>query len=94
MTDVLEALGQKVNEKWRQFGTFLHFEASLLDRIESENSKSFRNCMLDLVTMWFHRYEGSSELPRTWQTVVKAVSKLGEQKIAEELAKKYGVSSK
>ena len=92
MTDVLEALGQKLDAKWRQFGTFLRFESSLMDTIQSDNSKHVTECMLDLVTKWVDKYEGSGKLPRTWQTVVKAVWNLGEQTIAEELAKKYGVN--
>ena len=94
MTDVLEALEQKVDSKWRHFGTFLRFEPSLMNTIQSDNSKSVTDCMLDLITKWVCRYEGSGDFPRTWQTVVEAVWNLGERKIAEELAKKYGVSSK
>ena len=94
MTDVIEALGQKLDSKWRHFGTFLCFEPSLMYTIQSDNSRSVTDCMLDLVIKWVDCYEGSGDLPRTWQTIVKAVRKLGERKIAEELAKKYGESSK
>ena len=94
MTDVLEVLGQKVDSKWRHFGTFLRFESTLLDTIENNNSKNVTDCMLDLVTKWVDVYEGSGNLPRTWQTVVEAVSKSGWGKLAEELAKTHGVSSK
>ena len=92
MTDVLEALGQEVNAKWRHFGTFLRFEPSLMDTIEKDNNKSVTDCMLDLVTKWVGQYEGSGGLPRTWQTVVEAVRKSGCGVLAEELAKKYGVN--
>ena len=94
MTGVLEALGQKVDSKWRHFGTYLHFDSSLLDTIDSDNRKISTDCMLDLVTKWVDEYEGSGNLPRTWQTVVEAVSKTGCGKLAEELAKTHGVSSK
>ena len=94
MTHVIEALGGKADSKWRRFGTFLRFEPSLLDSIQRDNSKSVTDCMLDLVTKWVDKYEGSGDLPRTWQTVVKAVRKMKDRKLAEELAKTYGVSSK
>ena len=94
ITHVIEALGEKADSKWRRLGTFLRFEPSLLDTIQRANSKSVTDCMLDLVTKWVDKYEGSGDLPRTWQTVVKAVRKLRSRKLAEELAKTYGVSSK
>ena len=94
MTDVLEALGGKVDSKWRHFGTFLRFEPSLIDTIQSDNSKSVTDCMLDLVTKWVTYSEGSGDLPCTWQTVVEAVRKLKDRKLAEEVAKTYGVRSK
>ena len=92
MTDVLGAIGDKLDAKWRRFGTFLRFESSLLNSIESENSKRITDCMLDLVTKWVDEYEGSGDLPRTWQTVVEAVRKSGCGKLAEKLAKKYRVN--
>ena len=92
MTDVLGAIGKELDAKWRHFGTSLRFESSVLNTIQSDNSKSVTDCMLDLVTKWVDKYEGSGDLPRTWQTVMKAVSKLGERKLAEELEKKYEVN--
>ena len=94
MTDVIEAFGGKADSKWRHFGTFLRFDSALMDTIESDNSKSVTDCMLDLVTKWVDNEEGSGDLPRTWQTVVETVRKLKDRKLAEELEKKYGVSSK
>ena len=94
MTDVIEALGGKADSKWRRFGTFLRFDSTLMDTIESDNSKKVTDCMLDLVTKWVADEEGSGDLPRTWQTVVETVRKLKDRKLAEELAKTYGVSSK
>ena len=92
MTDVLDEIGEKCDAKWRRFGTFLRFESSLMDSIENNNSNNVTDCMLDLVTKWVNKYEGSGDLPRTWQTVVEVVSKSGWGKLAEELAKKYRVN--
>ena len=86
MTDVLEALGNKVDAKWKHFGTSLHFDATLLNAIEADN-KGSTNFMLDLVTKWVNKDEGTGDFPRTWETVVKAVKGSG----SAQLAKKYGV---
>ena len=49
--------------------------------------------MLDLLTKWVSEdEEGTGDLPRTWQTVVKAVKGSGRMQLARELAKKYGVN--
>ena len=91
MTEVIEALRQQVDAKWRHFGTFLHFEPALMDTIETDN-KGSTDCMLDLVTKWVTHCDGTGRLPRTWETVVKAVKGSGRGKLAEELAEKYGVT--
>lgn len=91
MTDVIEALRHEVDANWRHFGTFLHFEPTLMNTIERDHRGS-TDCMLDLVTKWVIHHDGTGELPRTWQTVVKAVKNSGHGKLAEELAKKYGVT--
>ena len=92
MTDVIEALEHQVDTRWRHFGTFLRFEPSLMDIIDSNNNKSVTDCMLDLVTKWVEHYEGTGGLPRTWQTVLKAVKNSGCGLLADELAMKYGVT--
>lgn len=91
MTDVIRALQHKADARWRDFGTFLYFEPSLMDIIAKDNKES-PYCMLDLVTKWVTHFEGSGDLPRTWQTVIEAVRDLGYGKLAEELAMKYGVT--
>ena len=56
------------------------------------DSKRSTDCMLDLVTRWFSEEEGTGDLPRTWETVVKAVKFSGRKKLAEELARKFEVT--
>lgn len=91
MTEVIEALRQQVDARWRHFGTFLHFDPTLMDTIDKDN-KGSTDCMLDLVTRWVSEDEGTGQLPRTWQTVVNAVKGSGRGKLAEELAKVHRVA--
>ena len=53
------------------------------------NNRECADCMLDLVTKWVRKDDGTGDLPRTWETVVKAVKASGHKQLAEELAKKY-----
>ena len=64
MTEVIEALKQQVDARWRHFGTFLHFDPALMDTIDKDN-KGSTDCMLDLVTRWLSEEDGTGQLPRT-----------------------------
>ena len=87
MTDVIEALGNQVDAHWNRFGSHLRFDSTLMGMIKA-NNRECADCMLDLVTKWVSRDEGTGDLPRTWETVVKAVKASGHKQLAEELAKK------
>ena len=91
MTDITEALGNQVDGKWKHFGTYLRFDPAVMGMIETDNRKS-TDCMLDLVTKWVDKDEGTGDRPRTWETVVNAVKASGHKHLAEKLAKKFGVT--
>ena len=88
---MVKALRHQVDAKWRHFGTFLYVESTLLDAIERD-SRGSTDCMLDLVTKWVTGYDGTGDLPRTWQTVVDAVRDSGFRQLALELAGKHGIT--
>lgn len=88
---MVKALRHQVDAKWRHFGTFLYVESTLLDAIERD-SRGSTDCMLDLVTKWVTHYDGTGDLPRTWQTVVDAVRDSGFRQLALELAEKHGIT--
>ena len=73
--DVIEALDGKLDAKWRRFGTFLHVDPPIMDRIE-KNKSDVEDCMLQLVEDWVCNKDGTGDLPRTWKTVVQAVTKM------------------
>ena len=92
MTDVTEALGNQVDAHWKHFGTYLSFDSSLMDTIKADNGYH-ADCMLDLVTKWLRKDDGTGDHPRTWETVVKAVKASGHKQLAEELASTYHIFS-
>ena len=91
MTDITEALDHQIDAHWNHFGNSLRFHPTLMGTIKADN-RDCADCMLDLVTKWVSRDDGTGDLPRTWETVVKAVKASGHKQLAEELAKKFGVS--
>ncbi len=58
--------------------------------IEKDNRGS-SDCMLELVTRWVREDDGTGQLPRTWETVVKAVKGSASEhaRLAGELAREY-----
>ena len=91
MTEITEALRNQVDAKWKHFGTYLRFDPTVMGTIETDNRKS-TDCMLDLVTKWVRKDEGTGDLPRTWETVIKAVKASGHKQLAKELAGEFGVT--
>ena len=69
MIDVLDG---KLDAKWRRFGTFLHVEPVIMDRIKADKSEA-EDCMLQLVEDWLCMKDRTGDLPRTWKTVVQVL---------------------
>ena len=91
MTDITEALGNQVDAHWKRFGNSLRFASTLIDTIEA-NNRECADCMLDLVTRWVRKDEGTGDRLRTWETVVKAVKASGHKQLAEELIRDFKVT--
>ena len=91
MADITEALENQVDAHWNRFGNSLRCDPALMDMIQA-NKGECADCMLDLVTKWVRKDEGTGDLPRTWETVIKAVKASGHKQLAKELAGKFGVT--
>ena len=90
--DVIEALGHRLDVRWREFGTHLHVQSAILDEIIVNNS-NVTSRMLQLVEKWLSHETGTGDLPRTWQTVVQAVKHMGKGRLAEQLEQQYEMST-
>ena len=88
--DVIEALNHQLDDQWRGFGTFLHVEPAVMNKIESDKKK-VEACMLQLVEKWLGCDNGTGDLPRTWKTVVQAVKDTGKGHLAQLLAEQHGL---
>ena len=88
--DVIKALDHQLDAQWREFGTFLHVEPAMMDRINEDGSNVGAR-MLQLVESWLCHKDGTGDLPRTWKTVVQAVKDTGKGLLAQQLAERHGV---
>lgn len=89
---ILSAVEHKVDGKWKRFGISLGVDAYKIAAIAKDNKEISSDCMLQLVSQWMIEESGTGRRPRTWQTVVMAVKNAGVEHLAEDLAKKYGIS--
>ena len=89
--DIMRELGDQVDASWKKFGLQLDVDYDVLDDIKKYHSGNASDCMLDLVVRWTSRKPGTGDLPRTWETVVRAVRDAGQQQLADRLGKKYQV---
>lgn len=87
---MIEALNHELDAQWREFGTHLRMESTLMDNIHKDKS-NVGACMLQLVEKWLGHQDGTGDLPRTWTTVVQAVEKMGRKPLAQKLAEQHGV---
>ena len=87
--DMVKALNQQLNGKWRIFGTFLHVDYQTIESIERTKRGKPKDCLLDLLGRWTSNQAGTGTLPRTWQTVVEAVRETGFGGITQILAIKH-----
>ena len=90
--DILRALDHQLDASWRVFGTFLNVEYATMNSIDADQRGKSGMCMLELVSKWVTRQEGTGDLPRTWQSVVEAVRDTGAEQLATELAQRHGVT--
>ena len=86
--DVIEALEHKLDSRWREFGSHLRVSTVTMDII-AKNNQDVEGRMLQLVEKWLERETDS--LPRTWKSVVHAVTSMGKIFLAQKLAKTHGV---
>ena len=87
--DVIIALDHQLDFKWREFGTFLHVDPAVMDRIDRDGSDVGER-MLQLVENWVCHKDGTGDLPRTWKTVVQAVKYMRAGVLAQQLVERYG----
>ena len=87
---MIKALNHQLDAQWREFGTFLYVTPAVMDRIDRDRS-DVGACMLLLVDKWLSYEDGTGHLPRTWKTVVQAVTNTGKGLLAQQLAQQHGV---
>ena len=90
--NIIEDLNHQLDARWRHFGNFLRVKSEIMDNIEADHRGKSEDCMLNLLERWTSIHEGTGDLPRTWQTIVDVIRKMGLPKFAKSVALKNGVN--
>ena len=70
--------------QWYFLGIYLGLHPSTLDAINADN-KTTRECRMQMLIEWQNRV-----IP-TWSAVVKALVEIGRERLASDLAARYGI---
>ena len=81
LADVIGALNHDLDARWREFGTHLCVKPPIMDIIDRDKKSAVGACMLQLVEKWLAHENGTSDLPRTWETVEQAVKSTGKGRL-------------
>ena len=80
----MDALYQKVADKWKIIGVLLEISKGKLASI-AEKHRDPPNCLLEMLETWLERVDP----PPTWAAIIEAVEFLGEEQLGKTLRDTY-----
>ena len=86
LSDLLKELFSKVASNWENIGVMLDIDEGPLKKIKADHKES-GDCLREMLRIWLKKVEP----PPSWNLLVDALKSLGEEKLAQELRKKYCV---
>ena len=87
LPDLLKELLSKVASKWENIGILLGIDDGPLSKIKADNHGESGDCLREMLRVWLKKVDP----PPSWNLLVDALKSLGEEKLAQELRKKYCV---
>ena len=89
LQDIEEQVVPKVAADWEQLAIYLGVEPALLGNIKKNNSCECREGCRDMLCRWIESKRGTGRQPRTWDSVVRAIRRMGREDLAEQLRRRY-----
>ena len=87
LPDLLKELFGTVASNWENIGILLGIDDGLLSKIKADNHGESGNCLREMLRVWLKKVDP----PPSWNLLVDTLKSLGEEKLAEELRKRYCV---
>lgn len=76
-----------VTAQWKELGTNLGVEKSILDIIQADNPHSTRQCLLEMIDKWLKH--NCADLVPTWRSLCDAIFHV-DQALAEKISEEHG----
>jgi hypothetical protein len=78
-------VGKKMHSRWKEFAVHLHVETRTTDVVYKQCLAIVEECFKELTRRWLHSGDGTGDLPRTWETVFKALRLTGFPLLVEDV---------
>jgi hypothetical protein len=84
-TNLWNLAGRKMHSRWKEFAVHLHVETRTTDVVYKQCLAIVEECFKELTRRWLHSGDGTGDLPRTWETVFKALRLTGFPLLVEDV---------
>ena len=88
LQDIEENVVPKIASDWEQFAIYLGVEPTCIDIIRRNNAQNAVAACREMVRNWMTKERDTGSQPRTWDTVVQAIKRMGREDLVDELSKK------
>lgn len=88
LQDIDELVVLKVAAGWETLAIHLGVEPARVEIIKRNNSHSCGNACYELFFSWIKEEKGTGQQPRTWDSVIRAIRKMGLEGLADQLSNK------
>ena len=82
---LFDLFGRKMCAQWKEFAVYLHVDLNTRRLISQKCQNIGEDCFKELTRRWLHSGDGTGDLPRTWKTVLKALSLTGFLLLVEDV---------
>jgi hypothetical protein len=85
LANLWRLVGKKMHSRWKEFAVHLHVETRTTDVVYKQCLAIVEECFKELTRRWLHSGDGTGDLPRTWETVFKALRLTGFPLLVEDV---------
>ena len=78
-------VGRKMHSRWKEFAVHLHVETRTTDVVYKQCLAIVEDCFKEMTRQWLHGADSTGDLPRTWETVFKALRLTGFPLLAKDV---------
>ena len=82
---LFDLFGRKMCAQWKEFAVFVSVDLNTRRLISQKCQNIGEDCFKELINRWLRSGDGTGDLPRTWETVFKALRLTGFPLLVEDV---------